>query len=392
VAIGRRFGVAAVDRGLGDIPKGSLVLVRHDPGVEANAFTLQAAGAHVTQGRPVVYAVTDRSPTRVREGIADHVRDPEDSRILLLDAHSALLGTADKVDYRVDDPTDLLQVVARLEQAARDNPEAILVVDSMSSLLDHADEARFLAIWPRILAAVRRFQFTIALWTSWPYGEDVEKTIAQADAVVRLRAVEEGVMLHHSLAVERAAWGKSPPGPPVLYKIDRPGGVMVYVPKVVVIGPAGAGKTTFVHTVSEKATSVDRMGTTVAVDRGTATLDGIKIEVWGTPGQDRFDPLLATLASQATGAILVVDATMATSFTRARSMLDKVWRRGLRAIIALNKSDLAGALSPEQARKKLAAPDGVAIVACTATDKDSATAVLRQLVDTILLAPPGGAA
>jgi uncharacterized protein len=383
-----RFGVPALDRTLGDIPPGSLVLIRHDPMVEASPFVLQSAASHLRAGRDVVYLVTNRSPSRTMEALEDLDAHPDRRHLHVVDAHSALMGSADIAAYTVKDPTDLLEVVARLEHAARDHPGAVLVLDSLSGLLDHADEGRFLAVLPRLLAAARRFAFCAAVWTAWPYSEDVEKAIAGPEAVVNLRAVEERVVLHQTLSVERSHW--SPASAPVLYKVDRPGGVLVYVPKVVVIGPAAAGKTTFVHSVAGTALSVERMGTTVAMDRGTATLDGVKVEVFGTPGQSRFDPLLPALASQAVGAVLIVDATHPETFGRAKDMLQKVWKRGLRAIIALNKSDLPGALGAAEARRRLTPPEGVELRPCTATDPASAQKILAELVDDVLRAGHDG--
>lgn len=395
-----RFGVPALDRSLGEIPPGGLVLLRHDPMVEAAPFALQAAASHLRLGVEVVYVVTNRSPSRTLEALEEVDSHPDRRLLHVVDAHSALMGSADVAAYTVKNPSDLTQVVARLDQAARDHPQAVLLIDSLSGLLDHSDEPRFLATLPRLQAAARRFRFCAALWTAWPYSEDVEKALTGFDAVVGLRGVEERVVLHQTLAVERSNWSR--PAPPVLYKVDRPGGVLVYVPKVVVVGPASAGKTTFVHSLSGDALSVERMGTTVAMDRGTVTLDDVKVEVFGTPGQARFDPLLPTLASQAVGAILMVDATRPETFGRAKDMLQKVWKRGLRAVIALNKSDLPGALAPAEARRRLTPPPGVEMIPCVATDGDSARNVLRHLVDDVLSAgaqpgpsgpaPAGGAA
>lgn len=387
---GGRFGVPALDRSLGEIPRGALVLLRHDPMVEAAPFALQAAASHLALGHDVVFLVSNRSPSRTVEALDEIDAHADRHRLHIIDAHSALMGSADVAAYAVRDPTNLMEVVTALEHAARDRPDAILILDSLSGLQDHSDESRFLAVVPRLMAAARRFALCVAVWTAWPYSSDVEKAVAVADAVVNLRGVEERVVLHQTLAIERSKW--SPAAPPVLYKVDRPGGVLVYVPKIVVLGPAGAGKTTFVHSVAGAALSVERMGTTVAMDRGTATLDGVKVEVFGTPGQVRFDPLLPTLAGQAVGAILLVDATQPETFVRAKEMLQKVWKRGLRAIVALNKSDLAGALSPDQARQRLTLPPGVDLVTCTATDPESAKAVLRRLVDDVLRAGHGGAA
>jgi small GTP-binding protein len=374
--------VPALDRSLGDIPKGGLVLLRHDPTVDATPFVLQAAASHIRQGDEVVCLVTNRTPSRTVEALEEIDAHPDRRRLHIVDAHSPLLGMADVADYVVKDPADLMQVVARLEQAALAHPGAILLVDSLSGLLDHADEGRWLASLPRLVGAFRRFAFSAAVWTSWPYSSDVEGSLAGFDAVVSLRGVEERVVLHQTLAVERSAW--SPPVAPLLYKVDRPGGVLVYVPKVVVLGPHDAGKTTFVHSLCGTALSVERMGTTVAMDRGTVTLDGVKVEVFGTPGEVRFDPLLPTLASQAVGAILLVDATRPETFARGKEMLQKVWRRGLRAVIALNKTDRPGALTVEAARRRLTPPPGVPLLTCVANDPASAAVVLRRLVDDVL--------
>jgi small GTP-binding protein len=389
-----RFGVPAVDRALGDIPRGGLVLLRHDPTLDASPFTLQAAASALAGGGEVVYLVTNRGPARTREALAELSQGAPAKGLHFVDAHSSLLGAGSDGAYPVADPTDLRQVAARLEQAARDHPGAVLLADSLSGLLDHSDEARFLEALPRLEAALRGFRFAAVVWTAWPYPAEVEGALARFDAVVTLRGVEERVVLHQTLSVERSRWGRA--APPVLYKVE-PTGVLVYVPKVIVVGPHDAGKTTFVHSLSGSALSVERLGTTVAMDRGTVTLDGIRVEVFGTPGQPRFDPLLPTLAGQAVAAILVVDATRPETFARGKEMLQKVWRRGLRALVALNKSDLPGALGEAEARRRLTPPPGVGIVPCTATDAESARRVLRQVVEDVLSggeghAPEGGPA
>lgn len=366
------------------------MLLRHDPSVEALPFLLQAAAQHIAAGQDVVFVVTGRKPSRLVRAMDDLAGPVDARRLHVVDAHSALIGEREPASYPVPHPADPPAIVAAIERAVQEHPGAVLLVESVSSLIDRADAPSFAGLVPRLLAAGRRSAFLAGLFTAWPYDAEALLALEAFDASVTLRGVEERVVLHQSLAVERTPWGTPPP--PVLYKVNRPGGVLAYIPKIIVLGPHGAGKTTFVHAVSDKALSVERMGTTVAMDRGTATLDGVRAEVFGTPGQERFDPLLPTLASQAVAAILLVDATQPDSFPRAKEMLQKVWRRGLVVAIALNKSDLKGALKPAEARKRLAVPKDVEVLSCTAQDPASARKVLTKLVDKVLAGPAKGVA
>jgi uncharacterized protein len=54
----------------------------------------------------------------------------------------------------------------------------------------------------------------------------------------------------------------------MLFRVLRPGGIKIYIPKILVTGPFDAGKSTFVHSLSTRAISVDRLGTTIALDHG----------------------------------------------------------------------------------------------------------------------------
>ncbi len=384
MAAGTTFGVPAIDTSLGAIPKGGCVLLRHDPTVEGLPFLLQAASSHLAEGDEVVFVTGNRGPARLLEAMAELGQDPAGKPLFLVDAYSALSGASEEAAYPIGDPNSLPAIASRVDQAGREHPKAILLVDSLSGLLDRSTPDKFLAALPSLLAAFKRFRFAAALWTSWPYTKDVQNALSSFEAVVGLRGVEDRVVLHHTVGVERTPWTKPSQGPAQLFKVTRPGGIFSYIPKIVVIGPHNAGKTTFVHTVAKGAVSVERQGTTIAMDRGTVTLPGVKAEIFGTPGQERFDPLLPTLAGQAVAAILIMDATEPESFPRGAEMLQKIWRRGLKVVIALNKSDLPGALTPERAVLRLHAPPDVPIVSCIATDAASCRAVLQGLVDRVL--------
>ena len=91
--------------------------------------------------------------------------------------------------------------------------------------------------------------------------------------------------------------------------------------KIIFTGPVGAGKTTAISTISDKApvctneiatdeTRNIKKGTTVALDYGVMNLDGgQKIHLYGTPGQERFDFMWEILTEGGIGLILLVNNT-----------------------------------------------------------------------------------
>lgn len=102
--------------------------------------------------------------------------------------------------------------------------------------------------------------------------------------------------------------------------------------KIVVTGPVGAGKTTFTRSISEievidtdrkpsDETSQMKASTTVAMDFGRITLgDDMWVQIYGTPGQSRFDFMWDLLIRGAHGYILLVPAHLPGSMRAARGI------------------------------------------------------------------------
>lgn len=383
------LGVPQLDRLIEPVPEGSTVLFLSDPGLEAEPFLYQLANGWLREGRDVVYVVANRSPESVAKAMRDYgfAAQAGEARIRFVDAYSALMGASSDSEVVVADPTDLVQVAQALETAAERHPGAALILDSLSSFADRAEGA-FPTAFPRILAAMRTFALTGAVFTKWPYPGAVTGALDGFDAVVTLRAVEDRVILSQYFRLERAAWKRDVDAKPRLYRSMKPGGVLVYIPKIVVTGPFNAGKSSFIHAVSDQAVSVDHLGTTVALDHGRATMDGLTADIFGTPGQARFDPILKVVAGQAVGVIVVVDSTKPDSFARAREMMQLTWKQGLPGIVAASKQDLPEALPPDEVARLLQPPPNVRVIGCTGHDPASAKRVLRELIDQILLGAP----
>ncbi len=379
------FGIPHLDRVLGAVPDHARVLLLSDPAVDATPFLRQCAAAHVGLDRPVIYVVTSRAPAQVRRAMIGDGYETAAAKVAFVDAYTPLLGLQSDAAYSIGDPGNLEEVAATLERAARENAGAILLIDHLSALLDAAGTSGFQASLPALLHAMGRYRLSAAAFTFWPYGSAVDHVRSHFDAVVRLQGVTDRITVGQSFRLESARWFDGRTGlPPRLYMALKPGGIHVYIPKVLVTGPFNSGKTTFIHAVSEDAISVDRLGTTVALDRGQVRIDGVRVDLFGTPGQARFDPLLETLRKQALGVVLLVDSTRPETFGRAQEMLRQVWRAGLPAVVVANKQDLRGALSPEEVQRRLGTPANIPVVGCRCEEPAQASGVLKDLINRIL--------
>lgn len=128
----------------------------------------------------------------------------------------------------------------------------------------------------------------------------------------------------------------------------------------VVAGTVGAGKSTFVRTLSEieivntncaatDDTLLLKPETTVALDFGRLMLSPkINLHIYGTPGQSRFDFMWDLLIQNAHSYILLVAAHRPTDFHYAREIISFINQRvQIPMLIGLTHTDCPGALEPE---------------------------------------------
>ena len=168
--------------------------------------------------------------------------------------------------------------------------------------------------------------------------------------------------------------------------------------KIVVAGGFGAGKTTFVASVSEivpltteavmtsASLGVDDTGhtpdkdtTTVAMDFGRVSLDdGLILFLFGTPGQHRFWFMWDDLVRGAIGAIVLVDTRrLADSFAPVDFFED----RGLPFVLGLNQFDGILSHGVADVRSAIGISEDVPIVPCDARDRESVKRALIELVE-----------
>ncbi len=172
--------------------------------------------------------------------------------------------------------------------------------------------------------------------------------------------------------------------------------------KIVVSGPFGVGKTTFVGAISEitplrteaamtaAGISVDdrellptKSTTTVALDFGRVTISGsLRLYLFGTPGQDRFEFMWDDLVDGALGAIVIADTRRLEDCYRA---LDYYEGHGVPFVVAVNQFEGGPRHRLDQVRSALNVEPHVPILRFDARDKESVKDVLIELLEMLLV-------
>jgi len=164
---------------------------------------------------------------------------------------------------------------------------------------------------------------------------------------------------------------------------------MVKVFKLVIAGPYGAGKTTFVKTLSEVVpieTDVPAPGksTTVAFDYGKIRVNDIVVHLFGIPGQERFNFLWRIIARGMHAYIFMVDSSSLESVKSAIFMYNYFTSTFPTTphVVAANKQDIAK-VDINNVRMILGVKPDIKVVPLIAINKKMVLETLVVLLDEV---------
>lgn len=163
-----------------------------------------------------------------------------------------------------------------------------------------------------------------------------------------------------------------------------------YVAKILVAGPVGAGKSTFVRTLSDTpfvdtdvmaSEEIGKLATTVGIDFGTRNVDDLRILLFGVPGQERFDFMWEVTCDGAQGLVLLVASDRPACFIEAKRTLRFIRERiNVPVVIGLTRADIGEAWDFREVGAYLNVPPEC-VVSIDARDTSSCMESLRLLFE-----------
>ncbi len=363
----------------GGVEPGSKVLIISDMLVDKAMFGINIMAGRLKEGDNGIYFINNKIPDYIKQNITGW--ESFKKKVSFIDGISYSLGQKSREEFQISEKTINVKPYIRKSMEVfgkalkkRKAYGTTAIFDSLDFWIGHwSDVERFVKETEDAIRATRTVSYY--LLANIGFKPSNIQTFAKCfDYVLWLKAFDRKGIVLKQIYVHKPNTKFALP-----FEITE-SGISMYIPKVLVTGPFHAGKSSTIKALSQKPVSVDRMGTTISMDHGWVERDGMAVDLFGTPGQERFDWILNTLSQSVLGILLVVDSTKPGTFQRAKQMLKKIKTRNIPVIILANKQDLKGAMPPKKIEKELGFP----AVGTVATKKKGMDDALRMLFDEVL--------
>ena len=365
----------------GGVEEGSNVLILADLAVDKSKFASALVNYRLDEDDNLVYFVNNRMPQYINERIDS---DGAEGETALIDGFSSTLNKGSSERFRIDtdlkaDRSEYLKESKETTKQALEELEdwgTTYVMDSLDTFAGQWDEVEDFVDEIRPVAEdtlAVNYYFLPNLGFEEGEDNDIDRLKEIFDYVIHLKGLERSGIVLKYIDIRK---------PDIETKVPfdiTPEGLVMYVPKMLVTGPYDAGKSTTVQNMSEEAVSVDRLGTTVSLDHGQVERNGLKAELFGTPGQKRFDWALDFLGRSIFGCFIVVDSRDP-NYDRVRKLKEDLEAEELPFIILANFQNKEDALSPEEIEEEL----DIKTVGIDAKHDEGLDEALQSLMEEIL--------
>jgi len=394
-------GIPKLDEFLGGgIPNGKSLVYYIQPGVEGEVFGLQTVYTSLKSAKTVVYVASSTSPDNIKGQFAQFGWDIDifKDRFFFVDAYNSLIRAPSKEKYVVSNPENIEDLSKIIIDMMKELPPSTIVFGSLSTVLDLCGEKETVEAirnWNKY--AILHDHTAIYNFTAWPYSQETLDSIKKElfNAVIAVGGIADRVIFGQYYWILKSDWIKESrksmlksdwtkdSRKSMLFRVSRPGGITLFIPKILITGAFFAGKSTFLHALSTQTVSIDRIGTTIAIERCHVEYKGFSADIFGTSGQERFTPIIKLLSGESMGVFLILDSSNPQDFIHAKEILQITKSYGLPYIVIANKQDLQEALTPEEIRKHLDLGKDIPVVPAVAKDKIGIFEAFEILIDKI---------
>lgn len=363
----------------GGIEDGSKVLIISDMLIDKAMFGVSIMASRLKEGDNGIYFLNNKTPEYIKQNISGW--NNYKGKVSLIDGISFSLGQKSTEEFSIREKT--INVAPYIKKSESIFEKALkkrkgygttAVFDSLDFWVGHwKDVEKFVSRTESIIKDTHTVSYYLLANIGFK-PSNIQKFAKVFDYVLWLKAFDSKGLVLKQIYVHKPKLKFAIP-----FEITA-SGISMYIPKVLVTGPFHAGKSSTIRALSQKPVSVDRMGTTISLDHGWVERKGMAVDLFGTPGQERFDWILDTLSKSIVGVFLVVDSTKPDTFKRAKEMLSKIKTKGIPVVVLANKQDLKGAVKPSKIEKEL----GFKTVGTVATKNKGLDDALEKLFDQVL--------
>jgi len=382
-----KTGIEKLDELLdGGMEQYSSTLIFSNPLVDKSTFVQHICSVRVLEGDKIIYVTSLKRADDIKRNLKEHGWDEKD--FIFIDCIARTIEKPTTANYVLEEKlTNVEKAFEKLKELIFKVIEEVLgfkffVFDSLETFMSVGSE-KIIEVIKEIEKVSKGKKITsIFLLTNWGYSEEeINKLKNCVDNFIELGVIEKKLIWNEYFTVKRVNSINIEGKPKILFTITLTG-VNIYIPKILITGPYHAGKSSTIHALSERAVSVNKLGTTIALDHGYMEKKGLACDLFGTPGQERFDWILKILAKDIWGIILVVDSTKPETFGRAIEMLNLVREQNIPFVVFANKQDLPNALPPKEVAKRLGISEEL-VIGTSAVKKEGLEEGVKKLIDLI---------
>lgn len=367
-----RFGVDIIDNLVfGEVENLGAILILGDGGTGKSILCKQFAYQGLGKGEDCIYVAIDETPKEIVDfmrrmgwGIDGYLKE---GKLKILSIPPAELSNINALNLKL---TESFSRLGRVRPAR-------VIIDSLTALCSTVDRPTVIIDFIRLLGRKVKNLGSLCFYTLNRQGFDsrlIELIKDVSDGVIELKLSEEEGRLRHYLRIFKMK-GVDHSRKWVPYTIDREDGLRFYVPKVLLVGPPGAGKKTIARQLAKGNPNSE-----FRVSLGELELELIV-------GGESLNITRQFISKDISGIIVVADSADPHGLPEAVNMLKDLRGVNMPIILLANKQDLKDAIMPQNIRDEFGVPESVQIIGTTAVKGEGLREALKTLLKLIIKVP-----